>query len=289
MPLDVAIYAIAGHRRSTTTCHAMFSGIKAAGDRPRLFMETDYRAPMHDAAVFYGYTATLRQVMADYIAVGRQAVYIDLGYWGREGQHGHHKVAVNSRHPTDYFQRRRHDDRRAHALGLNVADWKAGGAHILLAGMGAKAAEAEGFQPEAWEREAISRIRGYSNRPIVYRPKPSWTQAKPISGTTFSWGGPEPRGVYRTQRLHEVLAGCHAVVTHHSNVAVEGIVAGIPAFCWKGVALPMSSQDFSQIEYPLHPEGRQQWLNDICYTQWNVAEMHQGLPWRHLKDEGLIG
>lgn len=266
----------------------MFAGIKIVGDRPRLLMEGDYREPLHDVAVFYGFTQTLRRVMADYIAAGRKAVYIDLGYWGREGLQGHHKIVVNARHPTDYFQARRHDGKRRAALGIEVKPWRERGKHILLAGMGAKAAEAEGKTPESFERDAITWIKAHSDRPIVYRPKPSWVQSRPIAGTAFSWGG-TPRPGYATEHINTVLHGCHAVVTHHSNVAVEAIAAGVPAFCWKGVAQPMASQRIEDIETPAMPDGREQWVNAITYTQWNIAEMSAGLPWRHLKQEGLLG
>lgn len=288
MPLDVAIYAIAGHRRSTVCTQAMYSGIKAVGDRPRLLVEADYREPLHDIAVFYGYTATLQRVMADYIAAGRKAVYIDLGYWHREGLHGHHKISLNGRHPTAYFQKRPHRFDRAAKAGVTIEPWRATGRHILLAGMGEKAANAEGLPVEKWERDAVAWLSRISDRPITYRPKPSWLQAREIPGTRFSWGGTVPRLGYHREFLHDVLRDCHAIVTHHSNVAVEAICAGVPAFAWKGVAVPMASQDIDAIETPAMPEGREQWAADIAYTQWNVAEMQAGLPWRNFKDEGLI-
>lgn len=285
--INAAVYGIAGHKRSMMCCNAMFNGIRATGDRPRHFVEDDYREPLHDVAVFYGYTVKLRKIMDDYVAAGRKVVFIDLGYWGREGMRGYHKIVVNARHPTAYFQSRRHDAIRRKTFNIELKPWRQSGSHILLAGMGEKAAEAEGKQAEAWEREALKWMARYTDRTIIYRPKPSWKRSREIPGTKFSWGGP-PRPGYRTEQLHEVLANCHAVVTHHSNVAVDAIVAGVPALCWKGVALSMSSQDFRNIEAPLMPEGREDWLNAIAWCQWNIDEMTRGQPWRHLKNEGLI-
>jgi hypothetical protein len=276
---DVAVYVIPRHRRSAMCCEAMFAGISAAGDRPKLIPENAYHRPSHQIAVFYGYTPTLRRVMADYIRGGGKAVYIDLGYWNRIDERGHHKIAVNARHPTDYFMRRPMDDKRVRSLGLGLLPWRRPGGHILIAGMGAKAAEAEGKRVEQWEREAITELAKVTPKRLIYRPKPSWTGAKPIAGAEYS---------PKEQSLNALLTNCHAVVTHHSNAAVEAIAAGIPAFCWKGVAAPLSLQDLSRIDEPFYPENRSEWLNAISYCQWSVAEMHQGLPWRHLKDEGLI-
>jgi hypothetical protein len=277
--IEVGVYGIAGHRRSQMCCDAMYLGIRSAGDRPYKISEEAYSGPKFPVAVFYGYTQILRKVMADYVAAGLKAVYIDLGYWKREGLTGHHKFSVNDRHPTAYFQNIKHKPDRARDCGVTIKDYQAKGRHILLAGMGEKAAEAEGKIPEKWERDAIEALRSVTDREIVYRPKPSWLTARPLPGTRWS-----PKAI----PLEQELRGCHAVVTHHSNVAVEGLVAGVPAFCWKGVARPMALGDLKEIEAPLYPFDREQWVNDIAYCQWNVEEMRQGLPWRHLKSEGLI-
>jgi hypothetical protein len=283
MAINVVVYQIAGtHRRSKLICEAMMTGIKARGDNPTLRHEHDYREPEAEVAVFYGFVGKLPQIMRDYRDAGLKAVYVDLGYWGRHDGgrwSGFHKVVVNSRHPTEYFQAKQMGPARASRFHVRPAAWSENGQHILLAGMGDKGAEAEGYKPEQWERSAIEEIRRYTDRRIIYRPKPSWKTAKPIEGAQFS--APQ-------QPLDVVLKTAHAVVTHHSNVAVEGLVAGVPAFCWDGVAKPMSGQDLSRIENPHRPEGRQEWINNIAWVQWSIPEMHLGKAWGYLKDEGLI-
>jgi hypothetical protein len=277
--LDVAIYGIARHHRSQMCCQAMFSGIMTSGDKPRMFVEMEYARPTHPVGVFYGYTATLRRIMADQIKAGGKAVYIDLGYWDRIRNDGHHKISVNARHPTAYFMARPMDGARIQKLGIQLMPWRRGGRSIVIAGMGQKAAEAEGTPVEKWERDAIQWLARTTKRRLIYRPKPSWILAKPLPGAEYS---------PKEQSLNSLLGDCHAVVTHHSNVAVEALVAGVPTFCWKGVAEPLSLQDLDLIEQPHYPEGRVEWMNAISYCQWSIDEMQQGLPWRHLKDEGLI-
>lgn len=280
MPLNVAVYVMPGHRRSQMCCNAMLAGINRTGDRAALIPFQEYRSPEHDACVFYGYVPDLQKIMADYNAAGRPAVYIDLGYWKREGLTGYHKIAIGARHPTAYFQRRKHDDSRVKALGVSIAPWRKRGKHILLAGMGAKASViAEHLEFESFERDALAMITQYSNRQVVYRPKPSCKNSRPLPGTVYS---------PKEQDLARVLRDCHAVVTHHSNVAVDALVAGVPVFCWHGVAAPLGSQDLTKIKTPQYPDNRAQWLNDVSYTQFSVPEMAQGVAWRHLKDEGLL-
>lgn len=264
----------------------MAEGITAAGDFPTILSERDYQ-PSHvqayDCAVFYGLEGNNAQLFRDYAAASA-AVYVDLGYWGRrEGGRfsGYHKISINARHPNAYFRAVAHPEDRLKRFHVEPKAWRAGSdaQHILLAGMGDKGARAEGYEPEAWERWAISEIRKRSKRRIVYRPKPSWKTARPIEGTFYG---------EKKFELETFFRDCWAVVTHHSNVAVEALVEGIPTFCWGGVALEMSLQDLARIEAPFYPEDRRAWLADIAYTQWSILEMREGAPWRHLKNEGLL-
>lgn len=280
MALDVIVYRIREHYRSSVVCDALAQGIAAAGERVRVRYENEYGGLEGDVAVFYGLEGNLGRILEEY-GGARRALYVDLGYWGRrEGGRwsGYHKIVVNARHPTKYF-RAGCDDRRRLAHGIAPAPWRKRGSHILLAGMGDKGARAEGYAPEEWERWAIAEIRRYSQRPIVYRPKPSWKHARAIAGVGYS---------PRTQPVEQLLPNCHAVVTHHSNVAVDGLVAGVPCFVWGGVASTMGLQELGAIESPWLPEGREQWVNDITYCQWSIAEMSSGLPWRYMRSRGLV-
>jgi hypothetical protein len=291
MALTVACYYIAGRHRSMHIARAMARGIKTAGDIPVLRDEKDFAGVDTDAAVFYGLEGNTPKIFREYRRVSK-AVYVDLGYWGRKTPEckwdGYHKISINDRHPTAYFQARKHAPDRAKVFGLTTSAWRVSGGrfpmdhkYIVLAGMGDKAAAAEGFDAEEWERWAIEKIRAVTKRIIIYRPKPSWKMARPIVGKSILYHDPR-------QPLEPLLRQSHAVVTHHSNVAVDGLLLGIPCFVQKGVALPMASSDLRSIEEPVLPEEREQWLNDVAYCQWNVAEMRDGLAWRHLKEEGLV-
>lgn len=281
--MKVAVLWVAASKRSRTICNAVAKGILKCGENVALINEGTFRFDAdYDVAVFYGLQGCLKKVLAQYPKEGRKAVYIDLGYWGRrEGGvlAGYHKLVVNDRHPNAYFQNRAHDRARFARFKLRPEPYRRDSTHILLAGMGDKAARAAGHNPEAWEKAAIRAIRAETDLPIVYRPKPSWHAAKPLEGTVYSPA---------SDALEPLFARCHAVVSHHSNVTVDGLVKGVPAFVWEGVAVPMGLQDLAKINEPLLPEGREQWLNDIAYCQWNVAEMEDGSAWRYLKDEGLV-
>jgi hypothetical protein len=271
-------------RRSKLICRAMMDGFRklGIGNRVAVLEQSEWKRARARTIIFYGLFGKLAEALKWQEKDGGTAVYIDLGYFGRrEGGRftGYHKLSVNGRHPTAYFQNRKHPpDRLAH-FNIVPEPWREGGRHILLAGMGDKGCVAEGYLPTQWEKEVISELRRHTDRPIIYRPKPSWRGAKPIEGVGFS---------PRDQEIEIALTDCHAVVTHHSNAGVDGLIAGIPCFTEQGVAKPMSLSGLNLIEMPRHPEDRGQWLSDVCWTQWNPEEMSLGLPWRHLLDEGLV-
>ncbi len=259
----------------------MAEGITRCGDRPVLRRSTDYERPNTNVAIFYGLALGCGRILQDYRRSGRTAIYCDLGYWSRRirSRHdGFHKLAVNDRHPTDYLMNKTHTAERFEHHRVPILPYRVMGRHIIVAGMSAKAAIAEQLQPNEWEERTIARLRMLTKRPIIYRPKPSWKGARQISGATFDPETPLP----------EALRNCHAVVTHHSNVAVDALLAGVPVFCEKGVASVLSSGDLSQINRPRVQPGRGQWAANLAWCQWSVDEMTQGLAYRYLIDDGLI-
>jgi hypothetical protein len=143
---------------------------------------------------------------------------------------------------------------------------------VLLAGMSAKSAGTRGWRPQEWEMATILELRRVTNRPIMYRPKPSWLDATPISGTQFS---------PRDELVTDALKNCWAVVTLHSNVAIDALLAGIPIHALEGVAAGFS-QPLEQIETFRLDGNREQLMADIAWCQWKASEMADGSAWRYL-------
>ena len=277
--MKVGVYLLRGNGGAMRTCPAMAAGATACGDEVELLTVDNYKEPCYDVAVFWGFVTPCQNILKAYRQLDKPVVFLDMGYWHRSD---YYKVSINRRHPTAYFQDIEHDDSRRKMFGLEPKPFhrKTMG-HILLAGMGAKSAWAEKEEPvESWERRTVAELRKYTDRKIIYRPKPSWAGATKIEGTSFS---------SNSQSLESVLQDCHAVVTHHSNVAVDGLVAGVPAFTNIGAAVPMATGfRLDDIERPYYPDDREQWLNDLAYCQWSLTEMRDGTCWRHLKEECLI-
>lgn len=281
----LAVY-LHNNGRSRKLHPVICQGIDSAGDRFEELQADKYFGPQslkhHETVVFYGYECNTPRIMKDAVAAGKTVVFVDLGYWGRRdgGRYrGYHKVAINSRHPTAYIESLYgFTAPRERRLMPKLIPWRAPGKHILLCGMSERAANAVGLDANEWELKTIERIRKVTDRPIVYRAKPSWRGASPLPHTKFD---PHPT-------IGPALENCHIVVGRHSNACCEALILGVPAYCEDGAAYPLSIHDISQIESPIRPENRAEWLNALSWCQFSVAEIRSGFMWRTLKRQKLI-
>ena len=285
MKLHAILYEEIGPR-SKMVCENMEAGIRKYGDatsRVKAYQH-DGRAS-GDVAVFYGLKDGKDQIFRDYNKAGKKVVFVDLGYFGRRDtsrvrEMEFHRFTVGERHPEKISMSVDCPSDRIDRFGLEMKPWVKGD-YILVAGMSRKSAHSYGMGNNEWELATIKKLKQHTDRLIIYRPKPSDKGARPIDGTRFS---------PREERLEGLLRNAHAVVTHHSNVSCEGLIAGVPCFLDTGIASPLGRSDISLIETPYYPDDdlRRQWLANLGYWQWNCVEMAQGQPWWWLKKSGFL-
>lgn len=280
--MKTVIVLVDRHPRSKRLSEALASGVTKVGWQA-IVTDEQHNEPRGDLCAAYGWLPN-RDTMKAYRQAGSQFLHVDLGYWDRkrrEGDYGgHHKVILNSRHPTEYFRQKHRPSTRI--LGSpDVLPWRRNGDQIVIAGLSAKGAISIGRNPLAWENDIIGRLKKITNRPIVYRPKPSWRDARPIHGTIFS----PPQDT-----IHDALIGAHALVTMYSNAAIDALASGIPVFAEDGVAKVMSMPALEDIDDP--PEWsvreRRQFLADVGFCHWTKAEIADGTMLRQFLDDGLI-
>lgn len=267
-----------GHPRARPLAESLVEAARKAGWK---FVETGQAHTQPRADMIAGYGWRNHPVYEAYRAAGCAYFYIDLGYWRRKmfrsDYGGLHKIVLNGRHATEYFRRRRPADRLEFAPPLQ--EWKTGGRHILVTGVSEKSAMLSGLEYRAWETGMISRLRTITDRPIMYRPKPSDPKAQPIDGTEFS-----PPIV----PIEAALDNAFALVTLHSNAALDAICAGIPIFCEEGLASVVSTPRLEDIETPLRDVDREQWLADVSYCHFYRRELSAGAVFELFKQDGLI-
>jgi hypothetical protein len=202
---------------------------------------------------------------------GATVVVVETGFLNRgDGRTNHYAVGLNGLNGRGEYRNRNSPPDRREKLGVILEPWKQG-EHILLCGQVPWDASVDFTDHRKWLEQTARALALHSSRTVVFRPHPKCQMA------------PIPDTVYSCRQLGQDLMDAWAVVTFNSNTAVEAVIQGIPVFAADvgSMAMPVANADLSRIETPDMPD-REQWLNDLCYTQWTPEEMKEGLPWKHL-------
>lgn len=281
-------YKIVGYvdegQRSQALVKAFIDGARSLGLQTVIKQERNFIGKIDgDIAVIYGLRNRLKSIMDTYIAEGRKCIFIDLGFFGRvDGGklEGYHRVSVNQLFPTLELVSVEGLPDRFKQFNIPVVHASnSKNKYILLAGMSAKSAGVYGLNPEQWEREAIATLNNLTNLPIVYRPKPSWPDARPLPHALYS----PPQ-----QNLTEVLTDAACVVTHHSNVAIDAAILGIPSIvtyaCTPSVLASKNLADIHNLKHHTYDE-RIKFLQKVAYQQWSVNEFRTGACLKYLAAE----
>lgn len=278
--------------RERILADAFARGVSLHGDSvalrpltPGIFIDKDC-----DVACMVGVKS--RQLFRAHWDAGVHTIMFDKGYVRHQLETSGPKiwefwrVAVDSHHPTQRLMRIARPADRFEALGLEVAKaWREptktrDGKAILIAGSSQKYHDFYGlWDPTRWTEKVVRNLREATRRRIIYRPKPSWSEAVAIEGT--EWGG-------NFDGIDQALAQAEVLLTHGSNACFEAVLRGVPCVVLgDGVAKPISTTDLFQVEKPLRVEQsvRMQWLYNLAYYQWTLKEMASGECWNHIRPE----
>lgn len=264
------VFFASNKRREIHLAKAFLAGAKAHGveverrDNHDIPAETDYQY-----ACMVGVKSS--KLWKSMLLKGVTPIMFDKGYSRRKLGIAwqYWRISVGAHHPTLTSLSGAYPTDRFFSLGFKMApEWREGGSHILLAGSSAKYHNFYDMaNPTSYARDVVKAIRRYTDRPIIYRPKPSWGQAIPVPGTRFSQEG---------KPLLADLEGAHAVVTHGSNACFDAALVGVPSIVLgNGVMASISSNTVSEIEKPRKGD-RLPLFAALGYHQWTLEEMKSG-------------
>jgi hypothetical protein len=186
------------------------------------------------------------------------------------------RVSVGAHHPTrTTLMRRKMPADRLEQIGLLTRPWRSRGYSIVIAGSSAKYHNFYGLaEPNEYYSNLVEQLRQVTDKQIIYRPKPSFKDALPISTTLFSSGD---------ENIMGALEGAWALVTHGSNACFEAAVLGIPSIILgDGIMAPISSTSLDEIMTPKLGK-REQLFQNLAYHQWTEPEMRSGEAWATIK------
>jgi hypothetical protein len=185
------------------------------------------------------------------------------------------RLSYSAHQPTKYLMLREFNPDRARKQGwLNFKPWRMhGDGPILFAGASNKYHTFHGLpSPDAYAAEVLRDVRRVTDRPFVYRPKPSYREARPIAGAGFS----------RIRPLGPDMGRARVLVTHGSSACLDAMLAGVPSvILGDAVTRGLSSTSIAEIERPrlASVEERRQMLASLAHFQWTLDEIARGDIW----------
>ena len=155
------------------------------------------------------------------------------------------------------------------------------GSYILFAGSSEKYHRWHSLgDPETYAVNVVNKLREHTDRPIIYRPKPSWTKKRPIPQTIYQGNS--------TVSYADLLdKDIYAVITHTSNASLEANFYGIPTIVLAdAITKPVSSTKLEEINNirRVSVKKKQRLGRALSYFQWTLAEIYSGTMWTNLKD-----
>lgn len=271
--------------REGSLADAFVSGLRAHGDEGIIRELTGEPLVASDCEAACMVGVKSRGIFQANWRAGVHTVMLDKGY-SRHKSPGplrgweYWRVSVDGHHPTANLMKVARPIDRFEKLGIEILPWRTAGSHILIAGSSAKYHEFYGLKgPTAWTKGVVKTLRNTSERPIVYRPKPSWADAVEITKTRFS---------RLPESMLDVLTDAWVTITHGSNACFESVINGIPCIILgDGVAKPISSTSLDDIESPRLADEAERiaWASALAYQQWTLAEFYSGEAWATIKGQ----
>ena len=238
------------------------------------YWEVEYDLDKYDLVIAYGSYAKL---MRECKKLNKCLIIIDFGFLKREN--GYFKISVGHWFPSAYFQNIKHNSKRFNILNLDVKPMRSAGNCILVAGIGQRSSTIYNIEHQLWDKNAIKKIKKVTNKKIIYRPR---------DNTDLNIGN---ISYLRSPKVsNKIFDQASALVTYASNIAIDGLLRGVPCFSEEGVCLKLGLQDLSLINKPqiVSYDEQLQFFYDLAYTQWNINEIASGQCFKHLLNENLI-
>jgi hypothetical protein len=233
-----------------------------------------------DAAIIWsvlwaGRMTANQAVWSHYRSQGRPVIVIDIGalYRGETW-----KIALNSITATGYYGHTENLDwDRPRKLGISLALNLTRNPRIVIAAQHARSLQVVGLvSMEGWVIQQVEQLRTVTDRPIVVRPHPR----SPLDRAGLVHLPPDviieqPVKIVNTYDSYNLAFDCHAMINHNSGPGIQAALAGTrPIVDTSSLAYPVSVQ-IENIDQP-YTVDRDQWLTEICHTEYTVQEIAQG-------------
>ena len=278
----MAYFPLQCAKNSVPVISAMLSSLHQAG------VSTQENSWDADAVIIWsvlwaGRMAANQAVWSHYRSLGRPVIIIDVGalYRGETW-----KIAVNSITADGYYGHKENLDwDRPRRLGISLAINVSRNPRIVIAAQHARSQQVVGLASmEGWVVDQVQHLRTVTDRPIVIRPHPR-SPLDPAGLVHLSEDViiEQPQKITNTYDSYNLAFDCHAIINHNSGPGTQAALAGTRPIVDSTSLAHAVSIDLHDIEQP-YTRDRDQWLVEICHTEYTVAEIQQGSWLRRLED-----
>ena len=269
--MRVAYFPNSCAQNSVPVVQAMLDSLRSAGHTiEQNSMDSD--AAIIWSVLWAGRMVENKKVYDHYRAQNRPVVIADVGslYRGETW-----KIAVNHINSLGHYGHTENLDMdRPRKLGISLALNLSRNPQIVIAAQHKKSLQVAGLvSAEDWILTQVDNIRAVTDRPIVVRPHPR----SPLDRTRFQHVTIEqPKKIASTYDSYNLAFDCHAIVNYNSGPGIQAALAGTrPVVDSSSLAYPVGIQ-IADIDNPYN-QDRDQWLVEICHTEYTLEEIKQGL------------
>lgn len=221
-----------------------------------------------DALVLFGVGGINRDIWDAY--EGKPRVMIDKGY----ARKGFMRVTVNEFHPLKWLAEADPPADRLEASNWHLKPYDMSGDHVLLDALSGKYCHWMKMDRFAWIDDTIRAIRSVTDKPILFRPRPSHNPPPPVPKGTILDVGP----------LSESLARAYLVVSHGGNLGCDAAINGRPHLALgPSPALCLSTTHVGGGRMRPSPENRYRWMKALAYCQYSMDEIADGTMWKWVR------
>lgn len=218
--------------------------------------------PDADVAVIWsvlwaGRMAANKEIYHSYRRSGRPVVCIEIGALRRGITW---KIALNHVNAQGIYGHQQNLDwDRPRQLGIELQQAGLNHGRILVAGQHNKSLQLEGIDQESWYLQKIQQVA--NDRQVVVRPHPRCALDQSRFPKHVVWE--VPKKIANTYDSFDMHLNFDAVINYNSGPGIQAVIAGVPAVV-----------DSTSLAYNVM--DRQQWLVEICHTEYTVEEIEQG-------------
>ena len=276
---NVAYFPLQAAGNSGPVLTAMLESLRHAG------IGTEENSMTSDAVIIWsvlwaGRMIKNREIYQHYRSLSRPVIVIDIGSLRRGITW---KVAIDNITAEGYYGHTQDLDwGRPARLGISLSTVCRPGSHVIIAAQNSASLQVQDLESmESWIAQQVALIRAHTDRAIRIRPHPRSRLAvsKLPANVTVEF----PRRVPNTYDSFDMRFDCHAMINLNSGPGIQAAVQGVrPIVDSSSLAHPVSVS-IQDIERP-YDINRDQWLVEICHTEYTVEEIAQGLWLKRLRD-----